>query len=96
MLFYGSYLLPYNSEIKLVHIEEVELELAVIDFPSLGRVDTSEPGPKKTGESGVRPGKESGIRGRRRRREAFRSFTYKKVVILQYENTPLHVEVLHC
>lgn len=47
MLFYGSYLLPYNSEIKLVHIEEVELESAVIDFPSQGR-DTSEPGPKKT------------------------------------------------
>lgn len=47
MLFYGSYLLPYNSEIKLVHIEEVELQSTVIDFPSRGR-DTSEPGPKKT------------------------------------------------
>lgn len=27
VLFYGTYLLPYNSEIKLVHIEEVELDL---------------------------------------------------------------------
>ncbi len=47
-LLYGSYLLPYNSEIKLVHFEEVELESAVIDFPSQGQVDTSESGPKKT------------------------------------------------
>ncbi len=63
MLFYGSYLLPYNSEIKLVHIEEVELQSAVIDFPLRGRVDTSEPRPKKTrAESGVRPGKGSTIR----------------------------------
>lgn len=29
VLFYGTYLLPYNSEFKLVHIEEV----CVIDFP---------------------------------------------------------------
>lgn len=36
VLFYGSYLLPYNSEIKLVHIEEVELQSAVIDFPLRG------------------------------------------------------------
>lgn len=33
VLLYGAYLLPYNSEIKLVGIEESELKSEMIDFP---------------------------------------------------------------